>query len=51
MSLSNIPGNRIAVSYGDFVAADIGVQMRVAGLYFILVFAPVQGYQPFAGFN
>jgi putative MATE family efflux protein len=51
MSVSNILGNRIAVSYGDFVVAGTGVQMRVASLYFMLVFALVQGYQPFAGFN
>jgi putative MATE family efflux protein len=51
MSVSNILGNRIAASYGDFVVAGIGVQMRVASLYFMLVFALVQGYQPFAGFN
>jgi Na+-driven multidrug efflux pump len=44
-------GNRIAASYGDFVIAGIGVQMRIASLYFMLVFALVQGYQPFAGFN
>jgi putative MATE family efflux protein len=51
MSVSNILGNRIAASYGDFVIAGIGIQMRVASLYFMLVFALVQGYQPFAGFN
>jgi putative MATE family efflux protein len=51
MSVSNILGNRIAASYGDFVIAGIGVQMRVASLYFMLVFALVQGWQPFAGFN
>ncbi|MDR2448099.1 MAG: MATE family efflux transporter [Treponema sp.] len=51
MSVSNILGNRIAASYGDFVIAGIGVQMRVASLYFMLVFALAQGWQPFAGFN
>ncbi|MDR2303320.1 MAG: hypothetical protein LBE10_01850 [Treponema sp.] len=51
MSVSNILGNRIAARYGDFVVADIGVQMRVSSLYFMLVFAVAQGYQPFAGFN
>jgi putative MATE family efflux protein len=51
MSVSNILGNRIAVSYGDFVIAGMGVQMRIASLYFMLVFALVMGYQPFAGFN
>ncbi|MFP3090040.1 MATE family efflux transporter [Treponema sp. TIM-1] len=51
MSVSNILGNRIAASYGDFVVAGIGVQMRIASMVFMLVFALVQGYQPFAGFN
>jgi putative MATE family efflux protein len=51
MSFSNILGNRIAASYGDFVVAGIGVQMRIASLYFMLIFALAQGYQPFAGFN
>jgi putative MATE family efflux protein len=51
MSVSNILGNRIAASYGDFVIAGIGVQMRIASLCFMVVFALVQGFQPFAGFN
>jgi putative MATE family efflux protein len=51
MSVSNILSNRIAASYGDFVVAGIGVQMRIASLYFMLVFALIMGYQPFAGFN
>jgi putative MATE family efflux protein len=51
MSVSGILGNRIAASYGDFVIAGIGVQMRIASLYFMLVFALAMGYQPFAGFN
>jgi Na+-driven multidrug efflux pump len=51
MSVSNILGNRIAAGYGDFVIAGTGVQMRVSSLYFMLVFALVQGWQPFAGFN
>jgi putative MATE family efflux protein len=51
MSVSNILGNRIAASYGDFVVGGIGVQMRIARLYFMAIFALVQGYQPFAGFN
>jgi putative MATE family efflux protein len=51
MSVSNILGNRIAASYGDFVIAGIGVQMRIASLYFMLVLALAMGYQPFAGFN
>jgi putative MATE family efflux protein len=51
MSLSNIVGNRISASYGDHIVAGFGVQMRVASLIFMLVFAIGQGYQPFAGFN
>ena len=51
MSVANILGNRIAASYGDYVVAGNGVQMRVASLFFMLVFALVQGYQPFAGYN
>jgi putative MATE family efflux protein len=51
MSVSNVLGNRIAAGYGDFVVAGIGVQMRVTSMYFMLVFALVQGWQPFAGFN
>jgi putative MATE family efflux protein len=51
MSLTNILGNRMAAAYGDFVVAGNGVQMRVASLFFMLVFALGQGYQPFAGYN
>ncbi|MDR1589746.1 MAG: MATE family efflux transporter [Oscillospiraceae bacterium] len=51
MSLSNILGNRMAAEYGDHIVAGNGVQMRVASLIFMLVFALVQGYQPFAGYN
>jgi putative MATE family efflux protein len=51
MSVSNILGNRISASYGDFVIAGNGVQMRVCSLFFMLIFALIQGYQPFAGFN
>jgi putative MATE family efflux protein len=51
MSVSSILGNRIAAGYGDFVIAGTGVQMRVSSLYFMLIFALAQGWQPFAGFN
>jgi putative MATE family efflux protein len=51
MSLSNILANRIAVVYGDYVVAGNGLQMRVGSLFVMLVFAFVQGYQPFAGYN
>jgi Na+-driven multidrug efflux pump len=37
--------------YGDYVVAGFGVQMRIASLCFMLVFALTMGYQPFAGFN
>ncbi|MCL2227422.1 MAG: MATE family efflux transporter [Oscillospiraceae bacterium] len=51
MSFSFILVNRIAATYGDHVVAGNGVQMRVGSLFFMLVFALVMGYQPFAGFN
>jgi putative MATE family efflux protein len=51
MSVSNILSNRISASYGDHVVAGFGVQMRVASVFFMLVFALVLGYQPFAGYN
>ncbi|NLA86871.1 MAG: MATE family efflux transporter [Clostridiales bacterium] len=51
MSVSGIICNRISASYGDYVVAGNGVHMRVAGLFFMLVFALVMGYQPFAGYN
>jgi putative MATE family efflux protein len=51
MSLANILGNRIAAVYGDYVIAGNGLQMRVGSLFVMLVFALVQGYQPFAGYN
>ena len=51
MSVSHIIGNRIAASYGDFVVAGNGVQMKVVSLFFMLVFALAQGFQPFAGYN
>jgi len=51
MSFSFILVNRIASTYGDHVVAGNGVQMRVGSLFFMLVFALVMGYQPFAGYN
>lgn len=51
MSVSNILGNRVLVGYGDYVVAGNGVFMRVAGLFFMFIFAIVMGYQPFAGYN
>jgi putative MATE family efflux protein len=51
MSVSNILGNRIAASYGDFVIAGTGIQNKIGTMFFMLVYALAQGYQPFAGFN
>lgn len=51
MSVSHIMGNRVAAGFGDYVVAGSGVQMRVASMVFMLIFALVQGYQPFAGYN
>ncbi len=51
MSVSNILGNRISARYGDYVVAGNGVQMRVASLFFMSIFALAMGFQPFAGFN
>ncbi|MCL2826617.1 MAG: MATE family efflux transporter [Eggerthellaceae bacterium] len=51
MGLSFMLGNYIASSYGDYVIAGNGVQMRFTGMFFMLVFALVLGYQPFAGYN
>ncbi|MCL2126385.1 MAG: MATE family efflux transporter [Oscillospiraceae bacterium] len=51
MSGSQIIGNRILASYGDNVLAGSGVQMRVTSMFFMVIFALVQGYQPFAGYN
>ena len=51
MSASNILSNRILASYGDHVVAGNGVQMRIVSMCFMLVFALVNGYQPFAGYN
>jgi putative MATE family efflux protein len=51
MSIAAILGNRIAAGYGDYVVAGSGVQMRIASMCFMFVFALTMGYQPFAGFN
>jgi Na+-driven multidrug efflux pump len=51
MSIASILGNRVAASYGDYVVAGFGVQMRIASLCFMFVFGLSMGYQPFAGFN
>ncbi|WP_461257666.1 MATE family efflux transporter, partial [Treponema sp. R80B11-R83G3] len=51
MSVANILSNRIAARYGDYVVAGSGVQMRIASMCFMFVFALTMGYQPFAGFN
>jgi putative MATE family efflux protein len=51
MSFSLILTNRVSASYGDHVVAGFGVQMRVAHVFFMLVFALAMGYQPFAGYS
>jgi putative MATE family efflux protein len=51
MAVSSILGNRIAASYGDFVIAGYGLQIKISSMFFSLIFALAQGYQPFAGFN
>ncbi|MDR0526847.1 MAG: MATE family efflux transporter [Spirochaetaceae bacterium] len=51
MSIASVLGNRVAVSYGDYVVAGFGVQMRIASVCFMFVLGLSMGYQPFAGFN
>jgi putative MATE family efflux protein len=51
MTVSSVLTNKIASSYGDFVVAGSGVNMRIFSLCFTLVFALAIGFQPFAGFN
>jgi putative MATE family efflux protein len=49
MGLSAMLGNKIAAGYGDHVIGGNGVQMRVTGMVFMLIFALALGFQPFAG--
>ena len=51
MSVSQIWANRVLAGYGDHVVAGNGVHMRVTGMFFMVIFALVMGYQPFAGYN
>jgi putative MATE family efflux protein len=51
MTFSSVLTNVTANSYGDFVVAGSGVNMRIFSLCFTLVFALAIGFQPFAGFN
>lgn len=51
MGLSALFGNAIAAGFGDYVIAGNGVQMRVTGMVFMLIFALALGFQPFAGYN
>ena len=51
MSVSFILVNIIASTYGDFVVAGNGIQMRIASMAFMLLMGLAQGYQPFAGYN
>lgn len=50
MSISFILVNVIAVTYGDYVVAGNGVQMRVNSMVIMLLIGLAQGYQPFAGY-
>ena len=50
MSVSFVLANVLASTYGDYVVAGNGVQMRVASLSFMMVMGLAQGYQPFAGY-
>ncbi len=50
MSISFILVNVIAVTYGDYVVAGNGIQMRVNSMVVMLVIGLAQGYQPFAGY-
>jgi putative MATE family efflux protein len=51
MTVSSVLTNIIAASYGDFVVAGNGVNMRVVMMCFTFVMALAIGFQPFAGFN
>jgi putative MATE family efflux protein len=51
MGACAVVGNRIAAGYGDYVVAGNGVQMRVTGMVFMLIFGLGLGFQPFAGYN
>ncbi len=50
MSISFILVNVIAVTYGDYVVAGNGIQMRVNSMVIMLLIGLAQGYQPFAGY-
>ncbi len=50
MSISFILVNIIAVTYGDYVVAGNGIQMRVSSMVIMLCLGLAQGYQPFAGY-
>ena len=51
LSIAIVFSNRIAARFGDYAVAASGIQMRIASLCFMLVFALAMGFQPFAGFN
>lgn len=50
MSISFILVNVIASTYGDYVVAGNGIQMRVNSMVIMLIIGLAQGYQPFAGY-
>jgi putative MATE family efflux protein len=51
MSASGAINNIFAVSYGDYVVAAQGINMRICSLSFSMVMGLSQGFQPFAGYN
>lgn len=51
MGISFILVNVVASSYGDYIVAGNGVQMRVVSIATLIIMGISQGYQPFAGYN
>ncbi len=50
MSISFVLVNVIAATYGDYVVAGNGIEMRVNSMAVMLLIGLAQGYQPFAGY-
>ena len=51
MTVSMMLSNKMAASYGDYVVAGNGIQMRVTSMCIMLLIGMAQGLQPFAGYN
>jgi multidrug efflux pump len=51
MSVSFIVINVFAATYGDYVVAANGIEMRIVSMVMFLIVGLAQGYQPFAGYN